>query len=507
MLAMGIAALMITSAPVALADDPLAGRIVGQLTKSNGEPASGVSVTAVSIGGAHRYSTRTTADGSYVLPDVAGYNGQQYKVEFDPRFSMGLPNQWAHRRKTEAEAEIFPVIPGQDTVVNDALFPTGSVKFTASHAVTGAPITKFCGELQAQSLHHDCTENGVITFSDVAPGNYRTWMYSDPDYFEARSTTSVTAEQVSEVHSKLAPTAKIAVTVVDAKTKAPVENACLYAKSGIGGIGDYVLDCTGADGRVTVTNLTTGTYNMWVQPRDGVHGAQWVGAHGGTGSRALAKAINVTADQTTQLSPILLDGAGSISGTVVDGATGAPVAGVCAFPRAHPGPEDVFDRPYCTKQDGKYTIDGLGPYHWPVEFVDVLGPHAWQWSGDQPSQLTARLIKVRIGQTATENARLAHANTVSGKVTAGTDSRDLTAYNAITGDPVGSYTFPDTNGNYTLTNIAGNQPVKVRYREYRGQPEDYLQWYKDAKDFASARPILVRPGIPVKGIDFTIPAG
>jgi hypothetical protein len=182
---------------------------------------------------------------------------------------------------------------------------------------------------------------------------------------------------------------------------------------------------------------------------------QWVGPNGGTGSHLLAKTIKATAGQTATTSPILLDGAGSISGSVVDSRTGAPVASVCAFPRA-------------------------GYADWPVHFVDNIGPYAWQWSGDQPSQLTARQIKVQVGQSVTENAHLGRGTTVSGNVKT----------NGV-------------NGNYQFPNIAGNQPVKIVYNDWEKAPY-HEYWYKEATTFGSARPILVRASSATTGIDFVI---
>jgi hypothetical protein len=500
LLTMGIAALLVTSAAPAAAQLPLdTGRIVGTLTKNDGTPVGNARVSLTDYRGYGAGETRTNADGAFVIPNLWAEPGENlYKVSFFPG-DLG-EYQYAFRKRTLAEADYVQVLPGQDTVVNDALFPTGSIKVTASDALTGAPLSEFC----ARASRRGCTENGLVVLPEVSLGDQEVEV-SSADYFLGHSRVTVVADQVAETHVKLAPAAKISTTVVDAVTKAPVENICIYPKEGIDSFGEYISDCSGPDGRVEINYLTTGDYNLWVEARDGVHGTQWLGPRGGTGSRLQAKVIHATAGQLVDLPPILLDKAGSISGTVVDRTTGAPVAGVCAFPRAgHAyggGPED---RPSCTKQDGKYTISGLGPYHWPVNFIDNYpGTHAWQWSGDQPSQLTAKLIKVHAGQTATENARLAEGNTVSGKVTATGASGYLKVYNAITGDAVGDNRFLDENGNYELKNIAGNQPVKVRYSQYNGQSYD-SHWYKNAEDFGSARPILVRPGVPVTGIDFVI---
>ncbi|MBE1471869.1 carboxypeptidase-like regulatory domain-containing protein [Kibdelosporangium phytohabitans] len=140
-------AVMLAAAPVATAQPPLDSRIVGQLTKSTGEPVPNARVTAQSTTGWFRHDTQTGADGKYVLPGVTA-TGEQYKVRFDPWMGpVSLPTQWAHRKRTEAEADVVAVRPGEDTVVDDALFAAGTVTFTASAVDTGEPVRAFCAEL------------------------------------------------------------------------------------------------------------------------------------------------------------------------------------------------------------------------------------------------------------------------------------------------------------------------------------------------------------------------
>jgi hypothetical protein len=169
------------------------------------------------------------------------------------------------------------------------------------------------------------------------------------------------------------------------------------------------------------------------------------------------------------------------------------------------GPDQA---PYCTKADGKYTISNLGPYLWPVQFIDTIGPHAWQWSGDRPTQLSARPVQVQVGQATTEDAHLGPIATVSGRVT-GTSGRQpvgfVQAYNALTGDPAANYAIPDDNGNFRLDGIAGPQFVRIQYVD--SFIDGPTSWFRDAATFGTATPVFARSAGTVTGIDIVVPNG
>jgi hypothetical protein len=481
---------------------PDTGRIVGHVTKSTGEPVgSGFVIAYDATTQQFRAFGNIDAQGAYTL---SGLPAGSYKVQFS-----GLVSQWAHRKTSFADADAFAVTAGQDTVVDEVGFPTGSVTVTATDQVTGAPVSQFCADISGSGvLRHGCTETGSVTLTDIRPGDnyFLTVTGVDDRYFSSEtSNVRVVADQTTTVPVVLEPSALINTTIEDAATHAPVPGACVFAVTGIGGFGNSAFDCSGADGHVLITNMHTAPYQLYVFARDGAHGDQWVGPSGGTGSRYLATTIHAQGGQTTSMAPIRLDPAGSISGTVVDKATGAPVEGVCAFSHAGGTTGGPDQAPYCTGPDGRYTISGLGPYLWPVQFIDTIGSHTWQWSGDRPTQLTAKPVRVRAGQTTTENAHLGVGATISGRVTntAGRLPGTVFVYNAITGDMVAGWANTDENGNFQLAGVAGPQFVRVKFDD--GVVNGTTGWYRHTQSFGSATPILVRPGATVSGIDFTVP--
>jgi Carboxypeptidase regulatory-like domain len=487
---------LVSTVTPASAQPPEGGRILGHVTKSTGEPAGGGSVWLVdATTELFRTSAPIDEAGAYSLSGVAAGS---YKLRF---FTATFRQQWAHQQASFAEADVFTVADGEDTVVDEVLLPTGSIAVTASDQLTGAPLARFCADISGSTVvRHDCTETGTVTLTDLPPFNDYFLITTGLDNVHLtnyRSHVAVVAEQTTAVHVELEPGGLITTTILDAATHTPVADACVYAVTDL--VNSVSRECSGPDGRVTSGPLPAGPYLLYVWARDGVHGDQWVGPLGGTGSRFLAKRVDAPAGQTVTGPTVLLDGAGSISGSVVDQATGAPVEGICVR-GFHGGAGD------CTGPDGRYTINGLGPYLWPVQFIDEIGPHAWQWSGDRPTQLTAKPVRVRVGQTTTEDAHLRVTATVSGRVT---DSHGrpvfgfVQAYNAITGDLVTHEAFPDEHGDFRLEGIAGPQFIRVRYSD--GRIDVPVVWHRDASSFATADPVGVRSGAAVTGIDITMP--
>lgn len=503
---LAVALLLVSGSAAVAGADPETARVVGHITKPNGTPAAGAQVSGLnSQTGQFMFSTRTDATGSYASGTLAPGT---YKIQIIDRF---FNTQWARQKRSFVEAESFTVATGADTVVHDVLLvavPVGAMAVTASDKATGAPINHFCANAFGRFARSGCTDTGTLTLDDLPPGDYQVGTFGNQHYFNGSTRAEVAVDQATTVHFVLEPAALITTTVQDAVTHAPVANACLHAVDNLGGFSVDTGWCSGPDGRVTIAFLRTGSYRLHVSAKDGVHGDQWVGRHGGTGIELFAKVVTATAGQTVTVPPIGLDGAGSISGTVTDQATGEPVRGVCAFTHAGATTGGPDSGPYCTKADGKYTINGVGPYVWPVHFIDTIGTHAWQWSGDRPTQLTARLLTVQVGQTTPLDAHLGVTATVSGRIT-GADGQPLPvaavqAFNALTGDPVANYAIADEQGNYRLAGIAGPQFLRVQVVNFDEDREEV--WYRDAASFERATPVLVRSGAAVTGIDVVVPA-
>ncbi|HEV8557185.1 MAG TPA: carboxypeptidase-like regulatory domain-containing protein [Actinophytocola sp.] len=480
-------------------------RIVGQVTRTDGTPVAGVFVVVIQVPrGAFGGSATTDANGRYAIGDLNGF-GLAYKVEF---FYRSNSAQWAHQKTTFEDAEAFTPTDGEDTVVDEVLFPRGTLEVTASDKLTGAPVNHFCAATSGPFGGGGCTDTGTVTLEDLPLGDYRVFATDNENYFSADSAVTVFAGTTTRIHFALEPVAFITATIQDAGTHAPVAFACLQAVGNFGGFGPFSDYCSGSDGQVRIGQLHTGRYRLYVSALDGVHGDQWVGPHGGTGIEFFARPVDVTAGQTVTVPPVQLDGAGSISGTVVDKATGQPARDVCAF--THAGtPTGGPELTYCTKTDGTYTINHVGPYVWPVQFTSTTGGYPWQWSGDQPTQLSARPVTIHIGQNTPLDAHLGPVATVSGRVTRA-DGRPplqgvVKAFNAVTGEPVANDALIEQDGTYRLIGVAGPQFVRLEFLDAGG--DRVTRWYRDSSSYESATPVPVRSGATVTGIDAVLPQG
>ncbi|OLB67412.1 MAG: hypothetical protein AUI10_00165 [Actinobacteria bacterium 13_2_20CM_2_72_6] len=367
---------------------------------------------------------------------------------------------------------------------------------------TGKPVPGACASVVAGQQPHACAgSNGVVTVPGVQPGS---WTVSVEDPSGTHWPTDLNNVDVvrggpNRLSVALRPATAVVTTLRDARTKRPVSGCAIMVHPDDHGITDHPLrSCSDpATGRLVLGPMDPATFQLFVIPQDAAHGALWVGTDGGTGDQRKARLVTATkSGQATTLPPVDVGPAGSVSGMARDRSTGAPVRRVCAYPYAfNPLGGSEFGA-NCTGADGRYTISGLGPYEWPVEFTmaPFYGDYAWQWSGDVSDRFDAKPVRVRPGGTAALDAQLKAGGTLSGTVAnrAGQPQFGyLRAYNAETGDFAawGQDTRFDPVGAFTIKGIASQQ-VKVEY--IVGGPASC--WYLDKTSFRTATPIPVRAG-------------
>jgi 5-hydroxyisourate hydrolase-like protein (transthyretin family) len=457
------------------------GTVTGRLTGTDGNPVAGAFV------GVSRYGTdrggRTDADGRYEVEVFPG----EYLVSFGPR---NVGRQWAHGKSSAGSADLFTVVAGASTVVDEVLRPTGSLTVRATDAATGAPLANFCVFIPGLT-DFDCATDGVLRLPALA-GRYEVQaQVEDQDYLANRKTVTVTSGQDTAVTIALSRQGRITTTVTDAATGAPVANVCLNPVRPLvpSGLGINVGYCSDEAGRVTVEQLTADTYNIFAWARDGEHGHQWVGPNGGTGAQAKARLVTVRAGQTVTVPPIRLDRAGTITGVITNRATGDPVRGIVGLSSFDTG-FGLTGAQVEVGSDGRYTIAGLGPYAWPLFFASF--GLAAQWSGGTPNRFLATGVRVRVGQTTTYNQALRRGSTVSARVVGpgGTpiDFARITVRHALTGDVMGS-------GDCDATSRCGIEalgPQAVRLHYYvQAHGEQYNGYHRDAADFAHATIVTV----------------
>jgi hypothetical protein len=451
------------------------GTISGRVFLPDGSPAANANVSASGPGAG--WAT-TATDGGYRMSVVVG----DYRLWI----GFGMRSQYYHQTLSWENATLVSVLAGQDVVADDTLLPVGAVAVTATDSVTGTAIPDFCVDVNSQRACSNGT--GIATISDLAVGGNYYIQGSHSGYLMSDNLPiTIVAGQMTKAALVLTPESYIETTALDAATKQPVADVCIAALAAPGGtMMSSPGQCTDEAGKIRISYVAAGTYSLYAEPRDGVHGAQWVGAAGGTGDRDAAARITVGVGQTVQAPVIYLDGAGKITGTVTDAASGAPLGACVAtiamdayHPRAGDCPGAYSDA------SGKYTLDGLGPYQWPVQFA--ASGHGWQWSGNAANRAHATPTTVTVGGTAVADAALSAGSTLRFSVVDSTgvpvpDRADVTVVSAETQEPVGIVAVPDG----FITHVPP-QPVRITYS---GDNARGL-WYQNSRDFDHATTVDV----------------
>jgi hypothetical protein len=446
------------------------GRVQGRLTDASGR---GVMFAAVQLQDPVRgrfVDATTDGDGFWFAHPRAG----TYRVFF----GTAEQAQWAHGRLTAATADPVTVADGQTTTVDDVLLPTGSISVTAWDARTGTAVTSFCASATSGYVFQEvCTDDGSTEFPVIGQGTYRISVVDDVHLEGIASGVTVRAGQTSPVGVRLRLGGTVELSIVDATTGAPVESVCANTApvDHPAGSGEGAGGCA-IGGALTLDRVRPDRYHLLVIPFDGVHGAQWVGPRGGVGSPAAARIVTVQPGVTNRVT-VRLDGRGSIAGVITDRATGAPVESAAA---------SAWGVAVNSDADGRYRLDGLGPYDWTVQYTH--NDYAWQWSGEATDSLTARSIRVRADRTATHDVRLRRGTTLRGTIIGpggrAPDAAVVTVYNARSFDIVG-IADATAGGRYSLR-VLGPQDVRVEVRADFGGEPTVTTWYRDAADFAHA---------------------
>jgi hypothetical protein len=255
--------------------------------------------------------------------------------------------------------------------------------------------------------------------------------------------------------------------------------------------------CSDEHGQILAEGVEPGRYQLFAWESlsgERQYGRQWVGLRGGTGQRHLAAVIRVRAGAVATAPQIRLDPPGAITGTVTNAATGQPVANAYVWwvPMV-PHPKYTPDVAI-TDANGRYRIDGFGPYRWPLQFSGVA--FATQWSGGTGNALLARTVQVRSGQTATLDQALRASTTVRGAILIDEvpSYAPIIAFNAVTGDVVGVDYIGET---YQIAVLPG-QVIKLRCDCSR-----FSQWHPTGQAFSDAAVVPVGRTPVTIDFDFT----
>jgi carboxypeptidase family protein len=375
----------------------------------------------------------------------------------------------------------------------------------AVDAATGAPVSGFCATLSPID-GSGCGDGPEVILEALTAGPAQVFVSpGETSNYLSSADVAVTLVdgETTSVTVPLTLGGRVAATVIDRTTGQGVADACIVlVVPRRGGLPDGCGNVTDQLGRVTSYPLAAGTYHMFVFTPEG-YGYQWAGPRRGTGDQREAARIRVRAGQVTQAPTVRLDPAGEISGVVSDPA-GAPVPGADVSISAWgfgvgPSLNTVTD------EQGRYVLDHLGPYSWPLSFTPG-GNLPRQWSGGVGNRFQAETIRVRPAQTTSYDMTLARGSVLRGAVTvrggAVADSWRLVAANATTGDQMGVADSAEAGDLTYQMPLVGPQQVKIRWDAQIGE-EDRSGWWENAADITTATRVPV-PRSGVRTLDLTI---
>jgi protocatechuate 3,4-dioxygenase beta subunit len=474
----------------------------GKLVDPAGRPLDGYSVQIRqdSENSITSYDAVTGPDGSWRVDEVYPAS---YLVSFEN--SASSRRQWAYGKGNARDAERFDVTQGATVTVNDTWLPGATLVVTATDAATGAPVSDFCGWLWSINAG-DCTTGPELTVTDLPAGTHpleispgERSFYLDADDLPV----TLTPGETTRISVPLQQGGKAAMTVTDAVTGQPVDDTCFaLVRPGNGGLGEGYGYCTNAAGKASTQAREPGTYQLFAIGRNG-YGHQWVGKTGGTGDQREAARITIRAGKVTKAPTVLLDKAATVTGTVT-GDDGQPIPDAdVAYSAWDYGAGPGHDTR--TDQNGRYTLDQLGPYAWPLVFTTHGYPR--QWSGGTGNRFQAQQVQLTAGAGTTYDMAVKRGSSVKGVVTVAPgvpgDWWRLTAVNAVTGDPVGMFDYSAAeNGAYDL-HLMGGQQIKIGWS--LSGVEGFWQdgWYDYATDPASATKVPV-PKTGAKKLDLVV---
>ena len=404
---------------------------------------------------------------------------------------------------TSVTAQPQPVPPEITFVMSRGATISGAVV----DAETGLPIANV--EIEAQSVadgepnsHASTDADGRYTLRGVAPGsfrietrtnreNYIREFYGDAFNWDDASLVTVRGtEPVEGINFDLIRGSTISGVVLDSETGLPIANVEIEAQSVVDG-GPNSYTSTDADGRYTLRGVAPGSYRIktWTNSQNYVQEF-----YGDTFNWDNASLVTVRGTEPVEGIDFDLRHGATVSGRVIDSATGAPISNI----GISGGPADGGHISWTeTDSNGNYSLRGL-PDGVVEVFVDGEGyiqDRTW----------------VRVD--AAESVKgidfdLTLGGTISGRVT--DEDTGLPIPNvrvkAEQQNQEGSRSdaSTDADGRFVISGVAPGKYVIKAEGDWKGYIREI---YNDTLSWDDANLVVVRGTEPVHGIDFSLKLG
>ena len=410
---------------------------------------------------------------------------------------------------------------------------TATVSGQIKSAVSGEPLSGVAvcvTEPTAEKGSGDCATSGaggVYTVAGIAPGGYLVEFSTKgvgylPFYYlagtsraTAQKVTLASEQELTGVDAALTPIQGAGVTgrVVRAKDETPIDGIQVCAWEELeeeegppGSLEEFfALHCTSTDagGEYVITHLRGPVIVEFTSPfNSGLNFAPQI--YPEASSPGGAEAVKTVAGRLITGISARLDEGGSITGTVVEAGSRAPLAGVevCAWPL------EAFYAPSCatTGAGGAYTLVALAGGSYEVEFfpTGANAPYLLpQYYNGVSSFAQATPVPVTEGHTTKEiNAALQATGAISGVVSnratgAAVGEVLVCALNGLE-QPQGC-TITDEDGAYTIGHLpAGKYAVGFHRTGFA------TQYFDDSPVFAGVSYVSVALRATTTGVDASL---
>lgn len=494
---------------IAMAPNPA---ISGTITDESGSPVSaGVRLFAASnTSSAVAYATTDPTTGTYRVTAPAG----QYVLRFHD--ASGTPTrvtEYYNDKPSAATADILRLDPGVDHANVDAVMSPGGI---ISGTVTRPPGTSVyvyvrsvdTGEqLNAVYPSTDGTwrseplRAGTYTVEFTAwDGSGSQWVWYDgaEDSSTATPIEVVVGETVTGIDATFVSSDTDVAGRVTDTVGSPLSDLYVYAFEL--GVNYHTASArTDYSGAYALKDLDPGTYEIYFSP--GYSTALRPEWYSGSPTRDGATPVDVVADEPTLGVDAVLTRGGSISGRIVDDATGQPVT-ACADVTIWMTENQGQSRTGCTDSEGNYVIGGLPTGSYKVEFNSET--HVDEYWDDADGS-GATLVDVVDGEdTPGIDAALSLGGSMSGRVMDAATGLPLSRIwvyasgTSTSGQWSSGWDYTGTDGRFTITGLAAGD-YRIEFENSNGR---YLtQWYDGARTYDTATLVTVNLAEEVTGID------
>jgi len=485
------------------------GSISGLVT-GHGRPLRGICVEADPVNGGQGGFATTSRTGRYRLTHLPPASYQVNFAGFDCDATSNWLSQWYPGITSlfpPGNAKAITVRAGKNVPGIDGRLKLGSAIAGTVRSRSGKRLGGICvningairgGFIGVGGLRTG--KRGSFVLHGLFPGRYQAefmigcgsrgnyafqWWRGATSHDRATTIRVVGHKVVRNIDPVLAPGAAITGTVRGRNASGPpLSDVCVSAFGARDG-NDDADAFTSRNGRYELEGLAAGRYQIQFDPSCG----------GGQAANYLGqfRSVGVRAGKTVSGFNAYLRPGAAVSGKVTD-VHGHPIESICVL--VGDGSETE------TNPDGTYSILGIQPGAWTVQFAGGCGndgSYAPQFYDNQPDDQLATAVTFKAARTTRNiDAVMQPGGTIAGVVTnhAGHRLSNIcvgAATDAQTelGEVFTSITFTD-NGRYLMQNLTPN-PYLIQFGCAGGRYAS--QWFRSQPDSARADLVSVNPGV------------